>query len=134
MDKRGQMMNSRKIASYGLGFIMLVMGIIPMLYMFNVIGFTIPGLPMMVMYVLAVVAGILLFWDALGENMGMGMTQTIMFASYALAVASLAIGIVPILGMLGIIQFTFGFIGSTIIYVLFAIDGLLLIYGGSQGF
>lgn len=127
-------MGPRKMGSYGLGFIMLALGLIPLLNMFGVISFTLPLIPMIVLYVLAAVAGILLFWDGLSEGMGMGMARTIMFASYALAIASLAIGIVPILNMLGLIEFSFGDIGTTIIFSLFTIDGLLLLFGGTQGF
>ncbi|MFH1182090.1 MAG: hypothetical protein V1702_03985 [Candidatus Woesearchaeota archaeon] len=136
MKKRGQMMmGSRKIASYGLGFVMLVLGLIPLLNLFSVISFSIPVIPMMILYVLAVIAGILLFWDGISEGMSaMGMGQMLMFASYALAIASLAIGIVPILGALNVIAFSFGFIGTTIVYALFVIDGILLIFGGTQGF
>ena len=137
MKKRGQgMMGSRKMISFGLGFIMLILGAIPLFYTFGFIGFTIPTIPMMVLYVLAVIGGILLFWDGLSESQGMGMARMVMFASYALALASLAMGIVPLLGPegAGVISFSFGEIATVIIYILFMLDGLLLIFGGTQGF
>jgi hypothetical protein len=139
MNKRGQMMmgmmGPRKIGSLVLGFLMLALGVIPLLHNMNVIGFTIPGLPEMVLWVLALVAGILLFWDGFSEAMGaFGMMQMVMFASYALAIASLALGIVPILYNMQVISFSFGTVGTAIIHMLFTIDGLLLIIGGTQGF
>jgi hypothetical protein len=138
MGKRGQMMGmmgGRKIASFGLGFVMLVLGLIPLLHNFGIIGFSMPWIPEMVLWILALIAGVLLFWDGISESMGsFGAMQMVMFASYALAIASLAVGIVPILYGMGIIGFSFGFIGTTIVYILFVIDALLLIIGGTQGF
>jgi hypothetical protein len=136
MKKRGQMMmGGRKMFSLGLGVVMLLLGILPLLFQFGVIKFQIPGIPLMILYVLAIIGGVLLFWDGISEGMGaMGVMQMVMFASYALAIASLAIGIVPILNGIGITSIPFGFFGATIVYSLFVIDGLLLLIGGTQGF
>jgi hypothetical protein len=135
MNKKAQMMGPRKPISLLLGLAFIILGVLPLLNKFGVVGFTLPTLPQMVIYVLAIIGGLFLFWDAISEGMGaFGITQQVMFASYAVGLVALALGLIPLLSSFGVIGFSLPALGETIINILFTIVGVLLLYGGTQGF
>jgi len=59
----------RNWISFIMGVILLVVGGIPLLYLYNVIGFTIPALPAFAFRVLAIIGGFLLLFDASKETL-----------------------------------------------------------------
>ncbi len=133
--KKAQMMSTRKTISLLLGIVFIILGIIPILNMFKVIGFTLPILPDILLRVLALIGGIFLIYDAMQEGqMAFGMTQYAMFASYILGLAILLLGLIPLLNTFGVLGFTLPAIGQVIIDWLYLVVGLLLLYGGNQGF
>lgn len=137
MHKRGQMMmgGPRKPISLLLGIAFLILGVIPLLNSMGLIGLNVPTPVGMILWVLSIIAGIFLLWDALSENMSMmGLGQQIRMITFIAAPIVLAIGVIPILNGLGVVGFALPAFGETIIQVLFIIIGVLLLYGGTQGF
>ena len=134
MNKKGQG-GPRKPISLALGIAFLALGLIPLLNKFGIIGFELPTIPQMALYVLSVVGGVILLWDALAEGQGsFGIMQQVMFASYIVAVVVLAAGIIPLLNQFGVIGFALPGIVETILDGLFVAVGALLLLGGTQGY
>ncbi|MBI3036487.1 hypothetical protein HYY73_01870 [Candidatus Woesearchaeota archaeon] len=133
---QGMMMGGpRKPISLVLGLVFFAFGLIPLLNQFKVIGFTIPALPSLVLYVLSIIGAVILLWDAISENMAMmGFAQMARMATFVVALVLLAIGLIPLLHSMGTIGFTLPALAGIIINVLYVLTGGLLIYGGTQGF
>lgn len=133
---QGMMGGPRKPLSLISGFVFLALGLIPLLNQFGVIGFNLPLSPVGIfLWIIATAGGIILLWDALGENMAMmGLQQQIRIATLVIGLAMLAMGIIPILNSVGVIGFNIPPIADTIKNVLFVVVGSLLLYGGTQGF
>ena len=125
----GGLGSSKKTISIFLGLVFLAFGLIPVLYEYKLIGFTIPTVPQIVLWVLGVVGGVLLLMDALRESQEM-VNKGLMIPTLILGLVLLAFSVVPLLNQFGLISFALPAIGSTIVYILFAIAGLLLIVGG----
>jgi len=140
MNKRGLLGGGpgggpRQPLSFLLGTILLVFGLIPLLASFNVIGFTIPYSPAgVILWVLAAVGGLILLWDAISEQMPTGIESKLRMLSLVGAVILLAFGIIPILYFFGVIGFNLPDLAAIIINVLFTVNGLLLLYGGTKQF
>lgn len=135
--KKGQMMGGpRKPISLVLGLVFLAFGLIPLLNQFGIIGFAIPPLPKIILYVLSVVGAVILLWDAISEGMTamMGFPQMIRMATFVMAVVLLAIGLIPLLNSFGVIGFSLPTLAAIIVNVLYVVTGALLLYGGTQGF
>ena len=132
----GGMGGPRKPISLILGAIFLVLGVVPLLNSFGVIAFSIPVIPTgIILWILALVGGVVLLWDAIGENLDiMGMQQQLKMATFVVALVLLAIGSIPILNSFGVIGFGLPAFIDTINNILFLVVGLLLVYGGTQGF
>ncbi len=128
------MMGGRKIISFLLGLIMLALGAIPLLNQFKVIGFTLPALPNLVLWILGLAGGIFLIIDGFHERMSMGLGKSVMWISILLGIVMFLFGLIPILNSLGFIAFTLPTIASIVINVLFALSGILLFIGGFTGF
>ncbi|MBI2580433.1 hypothetical protein HYV85_01355 [Candidatus Woesearchaeota archaeon] len=134
---QGMMMGGpRKPISLLLGVVFLAFGLIPLLNQFKVIGFTIPALPSLVLYVLSIIGAVILLWDAISEgmSMGMGMSQMLRPATFVMAIVLLAIGLIPLLNSINVIGFGLPALAATIVNVLYVVTGALLLYGGTQGF
>ena len=124
----GGMGQGRKIVGIILGLIFLAIGGIPLLNSFGVVDFSLPGIPMMVLWVLGIAGGIVLLIDGLKEaGVGFGLSKALMVPTLVAALALLAISLIPLLGEFGVIGFSLPTIGQTIMDVLFAAAGLLLI-------
>ncbi len=132
----GGMGGPRKPLSMISGLVFLALGLIPLLNKFGVIGFSLPLLPVGIfLWILATAGGIILLWDAIGENMAiMGMQQQMRVATLVVGLAMLAIGIIPILNSFGVIGFSIPPVADMIKNSLFVVVGALLLYGGTQGF
>jgi hypothetical protein len=129
------MMGPRKPISLLLGLAFIVLGLLPLLNQFGVVGFSLPVLPAVVIYVLAIIGALFLFWDAISEQMSaiMGITQQVMFATFIVGLIALAFGLIPLLYSFGVIGFSLPTLGETIINILFTAVGTLLLFGGTQG-
>ncbi|MDP2749702.1 MAG: hypothetical protein Q8O89_02625 [Nanoarchaeota archaeon] len=132
MNKKAQMMMSpRKSISLVLGFIMLTLGLIPVLKQLKVIKFSLPALPVMVVSIFLLACAIWLIYDAYDTSMGMPGPEMFMFG--IIAVIVLALGLIPLLHQLKILPFTLPvFMNSILPYVEVA-AGLALIIGGFLG-
>ncbi|MDP7141068.1 MAG: hypothetical protein QF362_02110 [Candidatus Woesearchaeota archaeon] len=124
-NKKAQMMSPRKIISWLLGLGFLALGLIPLLNKFNVIGFTLPAVPMLAIWILCVASGIFLLIDAIKE----GMENALRIVTALVGIVILAIGTIPLLNQFNVISFQLPAIGQ-IIDFLFVGAGLLLIIGG----
>ena len=132
----GGMGGPRKPISLLVGLLFVALGLIPLLFSFGVIGFDLPiSIAGIILWVLSVVGGVILLWDAIGENMQiMGIGQQLRMASIAGGLLLLAVGLIPILNQFGVIGFSIPEFADIIKNVLFVVFGGLLLYGGSQGF
>ncbi|MBI2143904.1 hypothetical protein HYU17_02005 [Candidatus Woesearchaeota archaeon] len=130
------MMGPRKPVSLILGLVFLAFGIIPLLNQFKVIGFSIPALPNIVLHVISIIGAVILLWDAISEGsmgMAMGIGAMLTPATFIMALALLAIGLIPLLNSLGVIGFNIPQLAQIIMNVLYVATGGLLLYGGTQG-
>ena len=137
-SSKGQMgmMGPRKPISLVLGLAFLAIGGIPILNQVHAISFTIPPLPAIILQILGIIGAIFLLWDAIAEGMTamMGFPQMVRMATFVVAVAIGAIGLIPVLHSLGTIGFQLPDFAETILNVLYILTGFLLLYGGTQGF
>lgn len=132
LDKKAQMMMSpRKIISLILGFLILVMGLLPILKQLKVIKFAIPTLPVMLVSILLIAGAIFLVADGWGASMGMVGATTFFFAIIALVV--LAFGLIPLLAQLKVIPFNIPTSANTALPWIHAASGIMLIIGGFMG-
>lgn len=124
-------MSARKAISAILGVIFLVLGVIPLLNQYGVIGFALPTVGGMILWVLAVIGGLFLLFDGFQEEQEM--RKALAVPSFIIALVLLAVGLVPLLSSFGVIGFALpGFIYS-IFDFLFAAAGLFLLIGATQG-
>src|SRR3989338_7277952 len=124
-NKKAQlMMGPRKWISLILGILLTILGVIPLLKSFNVIGFGLPALPGLVLWILFVAGGIWLFVDATSEGT---LQSYIMWPSVIVGIVVLGLGIIPILGQLGVITYQLPAIASIISDIITTLAGLLLI-------
>jgi hypothetical protein len=133
---QGMMMGGpRKPISLLLGLAFIILGGLPLLNKFGVLSFEIPPVTGVILWVLAIVGGVILMWDAISEGiMAMGITQQIRMASIIGGLVLLAVGIIPMLHSFGMIGFDIPVFAAVVQHVLFVVFGVLLIYGGTQGF
>ncbi|MAG07947.1 hypothetical protein CMO89_00585 [Candidatus Woesearchaeota archaeon] len=123
-NKKAQM-GPRKIISLLLGLGFLALGAIPLLNKFGVIGFSLPAVPMLAIWILCVAGGIFLLVDAIAE----AMENTLRAVSAVVGLVVLAIGLIPLLNQFNVISFQLPAIGQVIDFV-FVAGGILLIIGG----
>jgi hypothetical protein len=125
MDKKGQIGGARKAMSIILGLIFFVLGGLPLLNKFNILSFSLPRLPMMVLWILALVGAIVLIIDGFHEARNIGPAKAIGIASIVMALILIVWGV----GSFGILPFTIPAVGILIIDIIFVIAGILLILG-----
>jgi hypothetical protein len=130
------MMSPRKGISFVVGLVFFALGLIPLLKMMNVIHFTIPPFGNTIVIIICLIGAVFLLWDAIDEGqfgMAMGAGQMLVPATVIMALALLALGLIPLLHTMNVIGFTIPQLGQTIMDVLYVITGVLLFYGGTQG-
>jgi hypothetical protein len=127
LGKKAQLGNGRKIIGSVLGIIFLAIGVIPLLNQFKVVSFVLPAIPMIVLWVLGVVGGVVLLIDGLKEGADFGLAKGLMIPTLIVSIALLAISVVPLLNMFGVISFALPYIGQIVMDILFAAAGVLLI-------
>jgi hypothetical protein len=94
---------SRNWISFVMGLMLLVVGGVPLLFVYKVIGFTIPSLPALVFKLLAIVGGGLLLIDATKETVHG--RKVYMWLSILFGVPILALGLIPLLNQYNVISF-----------------------------
>ncbi len=132
----GMMGGPRKPISLLMGIIFLAFGLLPILHTLGKVGFTISGIPQAVLHVLSIAGAVFLLWDAIAEGMSamMGFPQMIRMATFVMAIVLLAVGLIPLLNSMGVLGFSLPVLATIIINSLYVVTGLLLLYGGTQGF
>jgi len=118
--------NGRRIFSAILGLVFLALGGLPLLNAFKVIGFSLPTLPMIIFWVLALLGAIILIIDGFKEEqMGFGARKIIGIISFVIALILIVYG----LGSFQILPFTLPALSIIIIDLVFILAGLFLIIG-----
>ncbi len=121
----------RKIVSFILGVIFLILGLVPLLDRFNIISFSIPNIGGLFLWVLAVIGGLWLIFDGLREDQSFSFG--IGHITIIVGLILLAFGLIPLLYNFGIIPFTLPAFLNLISEVIYVIAGVLLIIGGFKG-
>lgn len=129
------MMGPRKPISFILGLVFLAFGGIPILNQMGKLSFTIPPFGNTVLHILSIFGAVFLLWNAISENMAMmGFAQFARIATFILALALLAIGLIPILHSMGTVGFTIPPLAAAVMNWLYVVTAFMLFYGGTQGF
>lgn len=107
-----------------IGIILMALGLIPLLNKWGVIGFNLPGFLLgifsnIALYILAA-GGLYLLIDSFMED------DTTRVISIGVALAIIAIGLIPLLNSFGVIGFTIPFLSPTLYQILFVLEGLFL--------
>lgn len=132
MDKKAQMGHGRKYLSFFLGLVFLIFGLLPLLKSVNIIKFSMPTIPSMILWILALVGGIVLFIDASKESMGMGrgiMTMTIVIGALVFI-----FGLIPLLAAMNVLPWKLPAFVTSLTDVLFTAAGIFLIIGAFKGY
>lgn len=113
------------IISLILGFILLALGLIPILNTWGVIGFGLPGflsgiLQGIIIYIVAAAGAWLLINGFLEDDAPRWITL-------AIAGLVLIMAIIPILNQFGIIGFGLGFLTYNVFLYVFVVEGLLMV-------
>lgn len=109
-----------------LGLVIASLGAIPLLNSFGVIEFSLPA------FLSGIISSIGL-WIIAGAGFYLMITSfleddTMRVVSIIVALAVLAIGIIPLLNSFGIIGFTIPFLSVNVYNIIFVIEGLFLIF------
>ncbi len=113
----------KRIVSVIAVLLLITLGIVPLLRMLGVIGFSIPALPQIVMLILLTVAGYYLFIDGIFE---FALAPGLSWVSMGFGLLS---GTAGLFRLLNILSDVLGWIQGTVINVFFLIIGILLIIG-----
>ncbi|MEM4260215.1 MAG: hypothetical protein QXG00_03190 [Candidatus Woesearchaeota archaeon] len=132
MNKKAQMGNGRKYFSFFLGLIFLVFGLLPLLNGAGIIKFTLPTLPSIILWILALIGGIVLFIDASKEAMGMG--RGIMIITIIIGILVFIFGLIPLLVAMNVLNWNLPAFVNSLTEVLFTAAGIFLIIGAFKGY
>ena len=118
-------MSMRKTISIVLGLLFIALGVLPLL------SFPIPSIAGIVLWILAIIGGLVLLVDGYIEHQEMrAMLST---PSYLIGLLLIVLGLVPLLASLGVITFAIPGILMLILDFVFIAGGLFLLIGGFQG-
>jgi hypothetical protein len=113
----------KSIISTITGIILLVLGGIPLLNSFGILGFSLPEIPELILLIVLAVAGIYLFIDGVFQ---FALAPAMAWTSMGLGIVFGGAGVLRVLNMLTPLV---GWVQGTIINVVFVIIGILLIIG-----
>ncbi len=119
------MITTRGYVSIVLGVVVGILGIIPLLHQFGIIGFTLPTLPGLIMGMLLVAGGIFLLIDSVHEI-------HMRWVSVVLGIIVIFMGVLPTLMFMGVIGFSLNFIPEFIKNVLYVLIGIFLLFGAGD--
>ena len=106
-----------------LGLVFLILGVVPLLNSFGIIGFALPAVPDFIARIILLIAGTLLLWDAKHEIFN---NRAWMWLSLVLGIPILVLGLVPVLNSFGVIDFTLNFVPILVYNILTAVAGVIL--------
>jgi len=131
MGKKGFVdFTPRKIASYILGIVLLILGIVPLLNSLKLISFTLPPIPEFILWTVAMVGSVVLLVDAYHEIHEFGtFHKVVMIATFITAIVIFIYGINAFIAL----PFALPPVTGIILDVLLAIGGILLFIGGFMG-
>jgi uncharacterized membrane protein len=118
-------MSMRKVLSIVLGLLFIALGVLPL------INFPIPAITGTVMWILAIIGGLILLVDGYKEHQEMrAMLST---PSYLIGLLLIVLGLIPLLFSLGVIGFELPLAVFWIMDFVFIAGGLFLVIGGFHG-
>lgn len=132
MNKNAMFMGSGvpKALNFFMSLVVLAGGVLPLLAQFSIIG-EIPSVPLLVIEIITVIAGLLLLFDGI---IGSGTTVQVMPRSinFITAIVVLAGGVVPLLARFGVIG-ELPSVPSIVFYGLLVVAGVVLLLDGLLG-
>jgi len=121
-------MSLSKTMSIVLGAIILILGLIPLLNSLKVIGFSIPALPGIVMWILVIIGGAYIIWDVFLINNNF--LQPAHWALVAFGVVLIAFGGIPFANQMHWIGFTLPVMAQLITSIIHTAAGATLLISG----
>ena len=120
----------RSAFSFIIGIILLIVGLVPLLNQWGILGFQLPEfvntlLGTGIIYILAFV-GLFTIIDGFMEG---GFTEPWGLISIVIGLIVLVLGIIPLLASFGVISFSIPFLTLTVYKVIFSIEGIVAIIG-----
>jgi len=132
LNKKGLVFTRpRDTVSFFIGLVLLILGLIPLLHYFKVLGFALPeflsGLVGSIFIWIIAVAGAYIVIDGFIEPP----LHSLHWILILIGLVFLIIGLIPILNNFNIIPFTISFLNNMVVYnLVIAVEGFLLIVGG----
>ncbi len=119
----------RSTVSFVLGLILIAVGLIPILNQFGVIPFGLPaflsGLVSSIIIWLIAGSGLYLIIESFMEGLDEPSAKWLLIVGLVV----LALGLIPLLNSLGVIQFTVPLLSMMLFRIIFVIEGILMIIG-----
>lgn len=127
-SKKGLWEGGRSWVSLLVGFVLLVLGIIPLLNGWGVISFALPSfltslIAIAALYIISA-GGFYLLIDGFLE-----WGNPMAWLTFVVALIVLAIGTIPLLNQYGAVTFTVPFLNLTVYYIIFTVEGFFLFIG-----
>ena len=119
-------MSAGKAISIILGLILVVLGGMPLLNQFNVLSFSLPALPGLVLWIIFILGGVWLLVNGFREG---SLNPGAMWSSIILGLLILVMGLMPVLNQFGIITFVLPSIAAIITDIIIVLAGILLLIG-----
>lgn len=131
MDKKGIVFTRlRDTVSFFFGLVIAAFGLIPILFSFKVIGFTIPLLGSLsgsILTWIVAFCGLYILIDGFVEPPQHMLHWALIICGLVLAV----VGLIPILYSFKVIGFTIPFLSNMLLYwIIISVEGILLMVGG----
>ncbi|MFH0870248.1 MAG: hypothetical protein V1866_04295 [archaeon] len=130
-SKKGFFMSGRDWISFFIGIVLFLIGIVPLLKQFKVLGFGLPsflnGLMAQIFFWIIAIAGVYIIVDGLIEPAGHALHIFLM----VLGLIFVIVGLVPILNKFGVIHLNLSFLANLVVYnSIITIEGLMLMTAG----
>jgi len=127
-SKKGLWEGGRSWSSLIVGFVLMVLGIIPLLNSWGVIQFSLPGflnslLAVAALYIISA-GGFYLLIDGFLE-----WGNPMAWLTFVVALVVLVLGTIPLLNQFGVVSFTIPYLNMTIYQIIFTIEGFFLFIG-----
>lgn len=127
-SKKGLWEGGRSWSSLLIGFVLMVLGIIPLLNSWGVISFALPGfltsfIAVAALYIISA-GGFYLLIDGFLE-----WGNPMAWLTFVVALIVLVLGIIPLLNQFSLVTFTIPYLNLTLYYIIFTIEGFFLFIG-----
>jgi len=130
-SKKGFFMSGRDWISFFVGLVLFLVGFIPLLKQFKVLGFGLPiflnSLMAQIFFWIIAIAGVYIIIDGLIEPAGHSLHIFLMILGFLFII----VGLIPILNKFGVISLNLSFLANLVVYnSIITIEGLMLMTAG----